>query len=100
MRIQIVVLALAMGLAMGCVTRFDETSVSFLWGDNMIGEDCTVYDGETECEKIIKGAELGGVAGGILGKVIDTVVGVAGKFVPGGLDRAEPDTLRVELVGE
>ena len=98
MRIQIVVLALALGLAVGCASQ--NWGRDIVWGNGMVGQDCTIYAGEIECETVVKGAELGGVAGGIVSKVIDTAVSVAGRFVPGGLDSGEPDTLRVELVEE
>lgn len=97
MRLVFLVIFMAI-MATGCVTRFDETSVSVLWGDSMIGEDCTVYGDEIECESVIKGAELGGAAGEVIGRIIDTTVSVAGKFVPGGLDSGDPDTLDVRLV--
>ena len=97
MRIQIVVLALAMGLAMGCATRFDEHSVTVVWGNASVTADCEDGD-RTNCDDVISGGDLSQGFVGIVSKVIDTAVSVAGKFVPGGLDSGEPDTLRVEIV--
>ena len=97
MKIQIVVLALALGLAMGCATRIDGSGLSVVMGNSSIAADCDAGE-SIQCEDVIKGGSLSAGFLGLASQVVKTVVSVASKFVPGGLDKAEPDTLRVELV--
>ncbi len=91
MKVQIVALALAVGLAvgsMGCAANF--------WGMKVAVFDASVGTGEDEVRAnglSVPGAEFAKY-------LLDTIISVGSEFVPGGLKGADDDTLDVRLVEE
>ena len=84
------VVILGMGLTLGCGASITKNGVLAVVGNASIGAGCEGGD-MTKCEDMARGAEMSGGLVGLIKKVIDTAVMIAGHFVPGGLDAGDGD---------
>ncbi len=86
------ILVLILSVLLGCGANVWGVQVAVF--DASVGTDC--FNGE--CEKEVKANGLN-VPGAEFAKyLLDTIISVAGKFVPGGLKPNRPEALDVRLI--
>lgn len=82
------VVIVGMGLTLGCGASITKNGLLVVVGDSSIGAGCEGGD-MTKCEDMARGAEMSVGLVGLIKKMIDTAVMIAGHFVPGGLDAGD-----------